>query len=120
MAQNEEPEDPVVLLTRALNLTLDSIQIVNDALDANPSRANEIKLARRLANLERRAAKQRAQLDSITETTEVVGPSPEQVERMAALVEKVETATNQALAASAILRLTGEVLDLMTAIAKRG
>jgi len=118
--QIEEEEDPVVLLTRALNLTLDSMQLVAFALESNPSPANEIKLSRRGLALERRAAKLQAQLDAITATTQVVGPTPGQVERMAALTAQVEQATNAALAASAVLSLTGDILDLMTQIAARG
>ena len=114
-----ETEDPVVSLIRALDLTLASLQLAQDALDANPSPDNEIRLSRRVLDLERRAAMQQAQLDAMTADTEVVGPSRAQVERMAELTAKVEKATNDALAASAVLALTGDVLGLMTDIAAR-
>ena len=105
-------------LRNALSLVLDGIALAEKGLLRGPSKEDERELNRLLGALavEKNDINQRLD-DLLDGDTSVTGPTPAQVQQTAALAAAVRGITNQAVVASAAVRLATDILDLATQIA---
>ncbi len=102
----------------ALALVFDTSVTVKKGLRANPSKEEERKLNRRLAQLEVERADFEAMLDAIIdgETIDVAPPTQEQVDEIARLVGEIGGLTRANLTAAGALGVASEVLALAAAV----
>ena len=101
----------------ALDLVDEAIEFTRNALDDHPP-LNEKRLlqdALDALNIKRGVLQARFN-QAKNAATAVVGPTPDQIARVATLSNEVESATRDALVASASVALATKVLDLATSI----
>ena len=105
-------------LEEALGLIYDAISLNNKGMRANPSKEEKRRLMKRRARLEAERADLEGLLDAMADGEDigVTPPTPEQVKAIADLTAQVEQQTRAAVTASAVLALTGQVLDLAIAL----
>ena len=98
----------------ALGLVFDTIVTVKKGLRANPSKEEERKLNRRLAQLQVERADFEAMLDAIIdgETIDVAPPTQAQVDEIANLTGEVGGLTRANLTAAGALTVASKVLAL--------
>ena len=116
--ENDDRPNPLVTLEKALTLVEKAIVMAEQALEMNPTKEEERDLNETLNKLQRKRAEISAELDALTVgNRQVIGPSKEQVAEISSLTGEVEKLTNQAIAASAAVKLTSRVLALATEVA---
>lgn len=110
--------NPYDSLSDALSLVFDALAVAQKGLLKNPSREEKRKLLRRIGRLEGERAEIAAKMDALEAgATDVVGPTKNQVDEIAALTGEVEAMTRANLTASAALALTSRIMTLATEVA---
>ncbi len=105
-------------LRDALSLVLDGIALAEKGLLRGPSKEEERELTRLLGALAVEKSDIKRRLDDVLDgDTSVTGPTPLQVQQTATLSAQVRQLTNQALVASAAVRLATDILGLASEIA---
>lgn len=106
-------------ILHAIELVDDTLAMIDMALNNNPNVEEERALRRLTLRLEAERAVLEAELDAALDGNAVAqGPTPEQLAAIVSLVEKVEAATNQRAATSAVLTLGANSLGLVTDVVK--
>jgi hypothetical protein len=109
----ESKDDPVIILERALALVFDAIAIAQRGLRANPTKEEERKLNKTLAQLEVERADLEGMIDALeNKPTDVPPPTQEQVDRIAELTGRVEQQARASVTAAGALAIASDVLDL--------
>jgi hypothetical protein len=105
----------------SLDLMDDTIGLIRKALNHNPSDAQRRDLEQNLLRLNAERGVLQAEFDSAEEgDTEVQGPSTAQMQAVASLSARVETATKNANLSSNAIALGGQVFSLLSQVVKHG
>jgi ATP-dependent Clp protease ATP-binding subunit ClpA len=106
-------------ILHAIELVDDALAMVDMALNSNPNPDQERALRRQRLRLEAERAVLEAELDAaLDSSSSAQGPNAAQLAEIVALVEAVETATNQQAAISNVLSLGSQALGLITDVVK--
>ena len=115
--ENTQGEDPVIALGKALSLVGKAIAAAEKGLLSNPSTEEQRDLNATITELKSKKTAIRAQIDALNAgSSTIAGPTPAQVAEISRLTGEVERLTNQAIAASAAVKLTSRVLSLATEV----